>query len=359
MSFIYYQFLILFLPAVFVLFYFWITQIEPQYRDIKPSTLEKIRFNRSGIGLKGANVIFLFAAIFIVLAISEPVIYKDDKKSKDLAVAIFLDLENFDKNLAKRVVHMSSEAEIFAISQQIYRVAPRSSKKSILSYQIEHLEAASSSDVSKIFHSSDITVYVGHKNVDKEFISISNIDDLKMLKTALDKLSQRQKNHNYIPLFYYPLAIAMVLILIGLYSMSSRESVSVAGIFIALMLSNQEADAFDFLDLSKASSAYESGDYAVSAKIYRDYAQKYNSSEARYNYANSLYQLGEHHRACIIYRNIKSDNRKLNSYINHNLKLCNEPEKKEEAQKIAVPKKATKKANSSSDYKTKMFKLDL
>ncbi len=114
-----------------------------------------------------------------------------------------------------------------------------------------------------------------------------------------------QKIQKYIPLFYYPAGLALLLLLIATSSMSKREAVHLPSAFtlFALLFATVPAKAgiFDFLDLKEAKEAYTAGDFEKSAKIYENYAQSTKDPHGDYNEANALYKQGKYTQALEAY----------------------------------------------------------
>jgi len=141
-------------------------------------------------------------------------------------------------------------------------------------------------------------------------------------KTSKQNLAEEEVRL-YIPLFYYPLGLAMILFVIATSSMSRRKEVSLPMMFALglFFMSSTESRAglFDFELLDTAKSAYEKGDYNSSARHYLNYLQEHNSSEARYDYANALYKKGAYKLASDSYEKIVSSDEILSFKSAHNL----------------------------------------
>ncbi|DAB27471.1 MAG: VWA domain-containing protein [Sulfurimonas sp. RIFOXYD12_FULL_33_39] len=114
---------------------------------------------------------------------------------------------------------------------------------------------------------------------------ITNVSDKKELK--------REEVQKYIPLFYYPLLVAIFIFLIATSSISRRKSANTLSVFTLLFLfSNQhvEAGILDFLELKKAKEAYEEGRFDESANIYKKYANESQKGEGYFNAGNAYYK---------------------------------------------------------------------
>ncbi|MFA5233967.1 MAG: VWA domain-containing protein [Sulfurimonas sp.] len=133
------------------------------------------------------------------------------------------------------------------------------------------------------------------KTMLKEIMSMSEEKELKS--------QEIEKNR---PLFYYPLGMALLILLIATSSFHKKTLSAKNSIFILffLLFSNQhvEAGILDFMDLKKAKEAYESGDYEASAKLYSEYAQKSKNPESYYNGANAYYKQKKYKEAIESYK---------------------------------------------------------
>lgn len=133
---------------------------------------------------------------------------------------------------------------------------------------------------------------------------IRNISDQKKLK------SEEIEMHT--PLFYYPLAVALLLLLIATSSINRRKSANIASLFLLFtFLSNQhvEAGVFDFMELKKAKEAYEKGEFEKSAQLYKNFANDSGNNEAYYNAGNSYYKDKKYQEAIESYKKAAFQNR--------------------------------------------------
>jgi len=127
---------------------------------------------------------------------------------------------------------------------------------------------------------------------------ITNVSDQKELK------SEEIQRHT--PLFYYPVALALLILLIATSSARKRESVNVSLVFVLLSListaPHAEAGMLDFIDLKKAKEAYSKENYEESAKLYKSYAKSSNSADSYYNAANAYYKQKKYKEAIESYK---------------------------------------------------------
>jgi len=136
--------------------------------------------------------------------------------------------------------------------------------------------------------------------------------DVKAMLREIERHSKKkelksEQIEKYIPLFYYPLGLALLLLLIATSSMSKRVKVEVPGLFIVgLLLFNSSAShagLLDFIHLDEAKKAYEQKNYEKSAKIYDEYAKHANHNESYYNAGNALYKAEKYKEAINNYEN--------------------------------------------------------
>ncbi len=140
-------------------------------------------------------------------------------------------------------------------------------------------------------------VYIRNVNSDKDVKAM-----IKEINSSVKKKERKsQEIENYVQLFYYPLGLALFLLLIATSSISKRVKVDIPALFIlALFLvhpSNSNAGVLDFMDLKEAKQAYEHKDFAKSAKYYDKYAKSAKNGEGYYNAGNSFYKEGKYKEA--------------------------------------------------------------
>ncbi|EDZ61902.1 protein 2 containing von Willebrand factor, type A domain [Sulfurimonas gotlandica GD1] len=136
------------------------------------------------------------------------------------------------------------------------------------------------------------------KDIEAMFIEIINNSEHKELKS--------QEIQRHVPLFYYPIIIAILILLIAFNSIGKKITRDVpASVFILFYMilgsSPSVADMLDFRKLSDAKRFYEAKEYNTSAKIYAEYAKKTGNGEAYYNAGNSYYKEKEYLKALSAY----------------------------------------------------------
>ncbi|AXX95705.1 VWA domain-containing protein [Arcobacter ellisii] len=145
------------------------------------------------------------------------------------------------------------------------------------------------------------------------------LDDINS-KSNKEKFEER-KYKTYTELFYYPLTIAIFLLLIAFSSMPTlkRTKLPIFILFFSFNFTNSQLIAssiFDFKTIKEANKAYENQDYNKALKEF----EKLDSNEFRdYNLANSLYKENKFKEAIDIYKNIKTSSNDLEFKKLHNL----------------------------------------
>ncbi|MGB5791995.1 tetratricopeptide repeat protein [Poseidonibacter sp.] len=141
-------------------------------------------------------------------------------------------------------------------------------------------------------------------------------------KKAKKEEFQAKKIKTYTELFYYPLALSILFLLIAYSSMPKFKRISLIQVFIMITIfSNYQpllfASILDFQTIQKANEAYNSNDFKTSSK---EFSSLEKSTQRDYNLANSLYKENKYKEAIDIYKNIKTeDNNDLKFKNLHNL----------------------------------------
>jgi len=186
-----------------------------------------------------------------------------------------------------------------------------------------------------IKHNGDIIVSKLNENI-ADFATKSGgvyIESVKSNKDISAMLSEIQRHSEkkelksqeiarFIPLFYYPLGLALLILLIATSSMSKRERVQLPSVFLlfGLLFSspNAEAGMLDFIDLNEAKKAYEAKEYEKSSKLYKKYANSADSAQSHYNNANALYKQEKYDEALKSYEKaaFSDDESKAKNFAN-------------------------------------------
>lgn len=338
MSFLHPEFLLWLLLPTLVLFYFWLTQKPLRNRWLSEEVLAKLRAPETTMGLKGRNTLFLISAVLIIIAMAQPVILDSIAiEGRELHIAIVIDRgeEDFEKtrSLALSTLYtlLGEKIELMAFDDQFYRIAPRSNDGGILGELIRHL-SPSAKEIDKTLlkeklHQidADMKIVVTSKPmIREELLVVSSQVDVVRIHEKLIELRKLHRTQAHIPFFFYPLGLAMGLILFALSSMSKRQSVSVGTLLLALNLSplSSHAGILDFKELSAAKTAYVVGEYEKSERLFAQYQMKHDSPQVRYNRANALYMSRRYERALYWYRRVYTTEEILKERTRHNLQMC-------------------------------------
>ncbi len=152
--------------------------------------------------------------------------------------------------------------------------------------------------------------------------SVLGDEDIKMMLEEIESISEKstlkeEKIPQYIQLFYYPLAVAILFLFLALSSFPRNMGKNLV-LFIALCTGFNDAKAglLDFQKLQEAKEAYSAEDYNRSKDLYSEFAM--NSPEAVYNLGNSLYKSGEYEQALKVYGELSEDQPELKAQALHN-----------------------------------------
>lgn len=139
--------------------------------------------------------------------------------------------------------------------------------------------------------------------------SSTSSDDIKRMFKEITGISEErelksEEVQKHKPLFYYPLAAALFLLLIATSSLGKiKNGASVFILSFALFNAPYaEAGIFDFMELKKAKEAYESGSYSEAAKLYDEHAKSSQNPQSYYNAANAYYKDKKYQEAIGAYK---------------------------------------------------------
>lgn len=149
---------------------------------------------------------------------------------------------------------------------------------------------------------------LGNKDVD---MILSDI----YTKSKKDQF-ESQKIKQYLELFYYPLALALFLLLIAFSSLPKKMVVSLFIVFLAVYPNKIYASIFDFQVIQEANKAYENQEYEKAQKGFQEVAR---NAQGYYNYANSLYKQGKYEQALKQYEKVVTKDKELEFKKLHNM----------------------------------------
>lgn len=142
--------------------------------------------------------------------------------------------------------------------------------------------------------------------------SIKSKGDVKTMLREIESISQKKELKSeiiekFIPLFYYPVGLALFLLLIATSSLQRNVSMFVIVLTMSFGNSQLKAAVFDFMDLEEAKVAYEDSNYSKAEGIYAKYALDTNNSQSYYNQGNALYKQNKFDEAMQVYQRVKFD----------------------------------------------------
>ncbi|WP_417328208.1 VWA domain-containing protein [Halarcobacter sp.] len=166
-------------------------------------------------------------------------------------------------------------------------------------------------------------------STDAAYIKYSNSsDDIKQVIDDINITSKKQKQESrnfktYTELFYYPLGLALFILLIAFSSRPKlseifKKNKNLTLLALVLFFSNSSLKAFefDFKTINKANEYYEKQEYEKASKEFRKVAK---TPESHYNLGNALYKQGEYKKALMHYKNVVSSNQELEYKKLHNM----------------------------------------
>lgn len=149
-----------------------------------------------------------------------------------------------------------------------------------------------------------------------------NDDDINSIISDITKKANKinmqiKKQKTYTELFYYPLYLALILLLIAVSSLPSIKSLVRLSIFILVLQNiNLEASLLDFNTIKDATKAYNEKDYKTASNKFKDFI---STNEGKYDFANSLYKEKKYKSALDIYKDITTSNEVLEFKKLHNM----------------------------------------
>lgn len=340
-AFLHPEFFFWMVPPVLILFYFWQTQKPLQSHWLGEKVLEKLRAPETTMGVKARNRLFMVAALALIAAMAQPIAVDKETAFTSAAKVVLLietgngDPESFErmKTLGSELIGSLSGEEIavLAFDTQVYRVAPMSNDGTLLAHLVRHLpRTARESDPSAVISTlyptlqTDALIVVAEaieSKISVPYVLLDERSDIQPIAQAIKRLKEANRLKHHVPLFFYPLGLAMLLIWIALSSMSARRSVTVAALIGIMGMSETavRADMFDFRTLHEANRAYEAGEYAKSADLFGEYQRNHDSAQVRYNRANALYKARRYKQAEYWYKRVYTDDPVLEARRSFNL----------------------------------------
>lgn len=153
--------------------------------------------------------------------------------------------------------------------------------------------------------------YINYTLNQKDINSILN----ELTKNSIKDNIASKKFKTYTELFYYPLILTLILLLIAFSSLPKiRKTLPL----FLLCFFNYETNAsiMDFQTIDNATSAYENKEYK---KAVSEFSKLNKNDETNYNLANSLYKEKKYKEALNTYKKIQTSNKELEYKKLHNL----------------------------------------
>ena len=345
--------------------------------------IEKLTIKRSYLGKVGRNITLFASLGLFIIALSRPVLPKGDitLSTTKYSFCILLDISNSmmadDKypnrlEFAKQKIgeflseDLDANVAIYAFSDNLYQIAPKTSDFLILKYLIKNFTPPK--DIQKASNIKNAIKHIKDKNIivfsDLDFKEFESDKNIIFFKTATNHggaikikngyLSDRfgniviskpnqtiksftdiskiqpkkQKSQTYIikkkdELFYYPLFLALLLLSFTFISLPKLKIF----MFLALFFLPSPSDAlfFDFYHIYKAKKYYESKEYSLSLEEFKKVANEKKSFQTYYNLANCYFKLKNYKKAYYFYLLSQKldDNEKVRYNLNLTKKVLN------------------------------------
>ena len=153
-----------------------------------------------------------------------------------------------------------------------------------------------------------------------------NENDINAILVDIASVAKKESMNStniktYTELFYYPLALSVLLLLICFSSLPRRKAQTLgvtAFTLLALSFSTTPVKAaiLDFQTLKDAKESYENKNFK---KAEESYKKVNKNAQTNYNLANSLYKQGNYKEALDTYKNIKTQDKNLEYQTLHNM----------------------------------------
>ncbi|NPA65601.1 MAG: VWA domain-containing protein, partial [Epsilonproteobacteria bacterium] len=241
------------------------------------------------------------------------------KYSKEKYLLLFSDggdQKDFSKEIAYAKEH---HIMVFVIGMGTTKGAPiRLENGDFMTYKGKIVITKLNEKIAKLATQSG-GVYIQATNSSQDIEAMIKEIDASVTKKEI----QKKEIEHHIPLFYIPLGLAMVLVLIALSSMSKRSKVHVPSmfIFVLLLYNSPEAQAglLDFVDIKEAKQLYKQQEYKNAAKKFQEYAKSSQKATGYYDAANAYYRAKNYKEAIKNYEKVHTKDPKLMAKTLHNL----------------------------------------
>jgi len=343
--------------------------------------LEELTLKRNFLGKVGKNFTLFGVLTLFIIALARPVLPKNDitLTTYPKSFSILLDISNsmladdvyptrleFAKKKIVEFLKQNYDANIaiYAFSDNLFQIAPKTRDKDILIYLIKNFSPQKSLQNSSniqnaithikdrdiiIFSDLDFDSFKSDKNLkyflcaskigsaikkDGTFITdkngniiiskpnpnISYETDLKVLLPKTKKAQTftiKQKDE----LFYYPLLLATFLLMVTFLSfkLSLKPNILALILVFATFQSNSNALFFDFYHIYLAKKYYKQKRYKKSLEEFMIVANEKKSAQSYYDVANCYFMLKRYEQAYRYY--IISQKLQDNEKVRHNIEV--------------------------------------
>lgn len=142
-------------------------------------------------------------------------------------------------------------------------------------------------------------------------------------KESAKELNSKSNVSDSIELFYYPLVVAVLILLFAFYSWPKKVAKNVAFLlFFFFSYERVYAALFDFQTIREAKQAYDQKNYSKSSALYKNLAISTHLPQAYYNLGNSLYREGKFKEAIRAYGRVATEDRTFEAKKLYNIANC-------------------------------------
>ena len=144
-------------------------------------------------------------------------------------------------------------------------------------------------------------------------------DGVRLLQQALESQKKEGKTRrviSYTEWFYFPLALAVALVLFSLSGIPKRRISLVLCVLLGSMTGRLEAGLLDFWYLQEATEAVSKKAYQEAGEAFAKVTEK---AEAKYNEGNMYYRQGAYDKALQAYGKVQTDDKTLKFQTLHNM----------------------------------------
>jgi len=151
--------------------------------------------------------------------------------------------------------------------------------------------------------------------------------DEKVIKEYLKQISNASQTYEKVvnkrlQLFYYPLALALLILPFGIYSIGRSSQSAILLFFISLSYQKVDAGILDFQLIEDGKKAYKEGDYKRSVKAFEELSIHNPRSEVWFDLGNSYYKSGRYKMALSAYSKVITKDLEIEKAKLYNMANC-------------------------------------